>query len=409
MYINIKSTNSSVKKIFVVLLISLFVFSQELRSILGPKNYTVNILGTISIFVLLIKNLKAINKKKLAFLYITMIMYIFSSAFYENNLMKIFTGSIIVVFPLILTIIEVNKDILRDIFKQTIIILNLIVISITIIGVLEIVFNLNINSNFSPFFSSRLQEQIFSNSVSENKRLYSFMGHPLFNTELYLLFFVLNILFSKYFKEKPCPIWVLITAVIGVAFTASKSGFVLLSFIIIFLFKYNNRIKKVTIAISSIIIAFYSGLFDNLISRFFSGSLTSGRNEMWFKIRESNIFPIKFFTGYGRGFTFQINSYMEWASAAFEYPLRMFSLELGVIMTIMIYIFIMVIPIITLVKRKQYYLLYSYLVIFIDVNTFNGLSTSGDKMIIFCLFIFLVLNLSNYIREIDGNNEKNLE
>jgi hypothetical protein len=77
----------------------------------------------------------------------------------------------------------------------------------------------------------------------------------------------------------------------------------------------------------------------------------------------------------------------------------MFSLEMGVLMTIMIYIFIALIPILTLIKRRHWYLLTCYLTVFLDINTFNGIALLGDKMMILNLFIFLIYNLSNYIKE----------
>ncbi|WP_258280612.1 hypothetical protein [Clostridium sp. CM027] len=399
MNIDKRKTQLNNKKIFMLLLISLFVFPQELRSILGEKMFTINMMGIVSLVLLIINNFRGINKKKIIFLFITILVYMSTAVFYENNIMNIGTVIILFLTPLSLTIIEVDKQILKDIFKWTILILNIIIIIITVVGILEIIFNININIAISKFMSQRTQEQILLSSVSgDAKRLYSFMGHPLFNTELYLMFFVLNILYNKYFNEACCPIWILIISIIGIAFTGSKSGFVLLCLGIIVLFKCNNKIKKTLIIICGIIIAFQTGLFDTLISRFTSESLTTGRSEKWIQVQSMNIFPIKFFAGYGRGFTFKLNSYTDWASAAFEYPMRMFSLELGILITIMMYIFIMIIPIITLMKRKHYFLIVSYLIVFLDVNTFNGLSTSGDKMIIFCLFTFLILNLSNLVQ-----------
>ncbi|WP_139376263.1 hypothetical protein [Clostridium chromiireducens] len=246
--------------------------------------------------------------------------------------------------------------------------------------------------------SPRTQEQIIANSMSdEAKRLYSFMGHPLFNTELYLMFLVLNILYNKYLQQRKSPVWILVVPTIGLAFTGSKTGFVLLCVSVLLLFKSSNIINKILLIMFGLIIALKIGLFNTLIYRFTTGSLTSGRSEKWIEITSMNIFPIKFFTGYGNGFTFILNSYVDWASAAFEYPIRMFSLEMGIIMTIMIYLFIMVIPIIILMKRGHWDLLLSYLIVFADINTFNGIAILGDKMMILSLFIFLILNLSKLI------------
>lgn len=398
---NIIKSQSINKKLFIILLISLFIFSQELREgILGNTLATINILSLFSVSLFILNNFKELDKRKFIILYITILIYMFTASLYEDNFFTIIKCVISYIFPLILIITEVDKDTLRSIFKFTVITLNVIIIVITIIGIFEIIFGININNHISNFMSQRTQEQIIANSMTmTGKRLYSFMGHPLFNTELYLMFLVLNILYNKYLIEKRYPIWILAAATIGIAFTGSKTGFVLLCFCIVALFKSNNKGKKILLIISGILIALKIGLFNTLIYRFTTGSLTSGRSEKWTEIQSMNIYPIKFFTGYGNGFTFTFNSYVDWASAAFEYPFRMFSLEMGIIITIMIYLFIMFIPVMTLMKRRQWYLLLSYLIVFVDINTFNGIALLGDKMMIISLFIFLILGLSKYISE----------
>ncbi|RII33890.1 hypothetical protein D2A34_11925 [Clostridium chromiireducens] len=387
------------KKIFIILLTSLFIFSQELREgLLGNTFATINVLSLFSVSLLILNNFNELNKLKFTLFYVAIIIYIFTASLYEDSLFTIIKCIIAFIFPLILIIQEVNNNSFENIFKLTILTLNTVIIIITIIGICEIIFGIKINNYISIFMSPRTQEQIIANSMSdEAKRLYSFMGHPLFNTELYLMFLVLNILYNKYLQQRKSPVWILVVPTIGLAFTGSKTGFVLLCVSVLLLFKSSNIINKILLIMFGLIIALKIGLFNTLIYRFTTGSLTSGRSEKWIEITSMNIFPIKFFTGYGNGFTFILNSYVDWASAAFEYPIRMFSLEMGIIMTIMIYLFIMVIPIIILMKRGHWDLLLSYLIVFADINTFNGIAILGDKMMILSLFIFLILNLSKLI------------
>ena len=401
MYINKNEIQIINKKCIIFLLISLFVFSQELRvGVIGNKFSNINILALVSLGVLVIKNFRKINKKKLMLLQLTILIYISTSMIYENKIITIINFIVAFIIPLILVIVEIDNNTIEYAFKITIIILNLIILIMTIIGILEMIFHININPIISNFMSERTREQIIESSMStQSKRLYSFMGHPLFNTELYLMFFILNNLYSKYIKKQQCPLWILAVAVIGIAFTGSKTGIILLCVSIITLFKCSNKLKKLLIIICGSFIALESGLLDTLMSRFTSGSLTTGRSEMWDEIQLLNLYPIKFFTGYGLGFTFTFNSYLTYASAAYEYPIRMFSLEIGMLTAIMIYIFLFAIPTIVLIRRKHIYIYICYLVIFLDVKTFNGLSTSGDKMLIFSFFIFLILNLSKLLKE----------
>lgn len=401
MDINIIKKESRNSKVFILLLISLFIFSQEIREgLLGNTFGNINVLSIISVSYLFFNNFKELNKEKFIILYVIILVYIFTASLYESSLFTIIKCIISFMFPFILIITEVSKNTLKNIFKFTVITLNTIIIIMTIIGIFEITFNVNINNHISNFMSVRTQEQIISNSTKESaKRLYSFMGHPLFNAQLYLMFLILNILYNKYFIDKKCPVWILILATIGIAYTGSKTGFVLLCISIIVLLKSKHIINKIILFILGMFASFKVGLFDTLIYRFTAGSLTSGRTEKWNEIQSMDIYPLKFFTGYGNGFTFIFNSYVSWASAAFEYPFRMLSLEMGIMTTIMIYLFIMIIPVITLMKRKQWFLLLSYIIIFADINTFNGIALLGDKMMILSLFIFLILGLSKYTIE----------
>ena len=181
--------------------------------------------------------------------------------------------------------------------------------------------------------------------------------------------------------------------------TASKMGLILISSAILVITHNKSIIKKVVLISGILLIAMYTGIFNNTIERFMEGSITTGRAETWQAVLKSGLYPIKLLSGYGHEFTFTFNNYLPWASAAFEYPIRMFSLELGIVMAVLIYICIGVIPILILLKRNHVYLLISYMIIFIDVNSYNGLALASDYMFIFSIFIFIILNTSRLIKK----------
>lgn len=387
------------KNLFVLLICFIFIFSEQIRTgIMGGQLGVINIIGTIILILIYINNIKKINKYGIIFIYSTISMYLLSASFYENSIFKIFKIIVIYFIPLGLILISIESETFEKIFEFTLNILKIIIICITVIGILDYVFNINFNLIISKLMSQRMQELIYNQQFSETYRLYSFMGHPLFNTELYLMFFTLSTIDYKYYKKRSLPIWILIISLIGVLLTASKTGIILMGIAMVCLFRNEKKISKIILIIGITIIVYKIGLFNSVIERFSSGSLTTGRAEKWIEVSQMGEFPIKFFTGYGNGFTFVMNTYIDWASAAFEYPFRMFSLEFGVLITSLIYIFIMIIPSIVLIKRGQWMLMLIFLIVFLDVNTFNGLSLNGDYMLIFCFFIFIILNTSNYIK-----------
>lgn len=383
----------------VIIILSIFIFSQEFRSVFGYKFYNFNILGITSIFILLYKNMNNINKRKLVFFYLSVIVYIMLSAFYEKNISNIIAVVLLFMAPLALTLIELNEKNLPYILKYMVIVINIITIIMVIIGILDNIIGTNINLNLSRFMSEGTRSQIIANSQNIiGKRMYSFMGHPLYNTEIILMCYILNILYKKYIQKSNCSLLILIFSATGIALTGSKTGFILFLVTTLIMFRRKNKVSKYLIIFIGAIVAIKIQLFNTVLERFANGNITTGRSDKWEEIKNLNVYPLRFFLGYGKGFTNEMSNYIQFAYAAYEYPIRMFSLELGMLTTILIYMFIMIFPIITLCSRKQWYLLCAYLIIFIDVNTYNGMACSGDKMMLFCLFIFIILNLSKYVK-----------
>lgn len=389
------------EQLYFLLIVSLFIFSQELRSIIGQRFYELNILGILVTLAILLNNITKKNINKLILLYFSIWLYIITATLYEPKLTTLVYAVAVVFFPLILVIIQVKDYEYKYILEITLKILNSIIILITFIGILELVFGIKINLFIGKFMSERTYDQILINYRQTNeKRLYSFMGHPLYNTELYLIYITLNLIYSKYISKKEISIIKVIIATIGICLTGSKTGTILLALVILFLYKNNNKIKKIILISLGFLLLIQLGLLDTVIYRFTSVDLTTGRSEKWKEIESTNLYHARYFIGYGRKWATLLNNTIQSATSAFEYPIRMFSFEIGIVNTAMIYMFIMIIPISKLIKRRQFYLLFCFIIVLLDVNTFNGIAISGDKMLIFCFFTFLILNLSDYLKSI---------
>lgn len=398
---NILSNNISNKKIECLvmgILVSTLCVPVEIRvGVLGKKIGLINYLAIICISLLICINYKNVNKKYSIYIYI-MVMYYLVTLFLKNEEMFTIIKVIMVyILPLLMIGINIEKNLFIRLLKKIINLFNFLIILITILGLLEFILKIPISILLSNFMTPRMQELIQIQQEREVFRLYSFMGHPLFNTQLYLMFFVLNNIYTKYFGKILNQKIVIIISIIGIGMTASKTGLILILLSIILVTHNKSYLKKFIFIFCILIIIVSTGIFDNTLQRFAEGSLTSGRSESWNYIIKNGIFPIKFFSGYGHEFTFKLNNYFEWASAAYEYPFRMFALEFGRLMSILIYIPIGLIPTFILLKRKQIYLFISYIIIFIDINTYNGLAVAGDHMLLIAIFIFIILNISKIL------------
>ncbi|MFQ9311374.1 MAG: hypothetical protein ACLR2K_15580, partial [Paraclostridium sordellii] len=331
------------------------------------------------------------------YVYFLLFYYVLTSSFYEKKLSNLLIAILSYIVPLLLIGLKVEERILKSLFRRILKILNFIMILVTCLGLIESMLGIDIYIYISKMMSERAQELIAIQNTRDIYRLYSFMGHPLFNTQLYLMFFILNNIYNKYFEKLLSDKVLIIVMLLGISMTASKTGLILASVSVLIITYKKTKIKHIIMVIIASAITIGSGIFNNTIYRILEESLTTGRAESWERITTMNLFPIKFFTGYGNGFTFVYNQYIDWASAAFEYPIRMFSLEMGISMMIGIYICIAIIPVAILVGRRHLYLLISYAIVFLDVNTYNALSLPGDNMIIFSLFTCIILNISNMI------------
>lgn len=231
-------------------------------------------------------------------------------------------------------------------------------------------------------------------SISKTGRFVSILGHPLFNTELFIAFFGLNVIKQKYFTKEKNTRFIYI-ALLGVLFTASKTGVVLMIIAIIVL--NVSKPSKMFPLLLLVLLFYYLGFFDLFLERLFSGSLTSNRAEKWIQIVADKDIILNWLNGHGNGSVFQLNNNYIHASAAFEYPLRLYAYEFGLLFTIIISTLLFIIPILKLLRNNQYILLILLLTLIIDVNTYNGIGLYHDYMYVYCTFLCIYLNISKFI------------
>ena len=386
--------------------LSVFLLPQQIRvGLLGENIGTINLVATFIISIILIKWTNKFNKGYLFFIVIYICYFIINYIYCQTSIKNFILTFCSFIAPAFLIGLEVSKNSFKKYFERFLKIFNFIIIVITVMGIVDLFLGNKLILNISSIMSNSLKNLIYTQQSLEVARLYSFMGHPLFNTQLYLMFFILNLAYESVFNKTIIKKFLIyLVPILGIAMTASKTGLILLLFSIIV---FNNSRKKI---INYIVIAFLLfvsfnlGIFNNTIERLLTETLTTGRAEYWDIYMSNPIYPIRLFKGYGNGFVFYYNTIVPWISAGFEYPIRLFSLEQGVIFTILIYISIFIYPIYTLLKQKSYKLLLMYIIIFFDVNTYNGIAIVGDYMIIFSMFIFIILNLSKIKN--DGENNK---
>lgn len=232
-------------------------------------------------------------------------------------------------------------------------------------------------------------------------RLWSFYGHPLYNSFLIIVYYSINYLACHNFKtkRKPSMAYVSIVSLIGIILGESKAAiFVFLLLLITLNFK---SVKSFIFELVVVLTSYFAGFFDFIIRRISQTSLSSMRFENYAILsRQSYFKKYMFFFGYGTNF--ERNYYKDKfyaATAAYEIPILSFLLDYGILYSIFFIAITIIYPLVVFVKHKHYDFLICWVAISAFINTFNAIVIIDDYLFIYifleALFIYLSDILAN--------------
>ncbi|GIM30257.1 hypothetical protein CPJCM30710_29230 [Clostridium polyendosporum] len=399
--------------LLISIFISIFVIFDNIRSAIMLKLFNVDfiVIARVNYFFIVCTILfffTNVRQKKydMKVLYLLIISIGFSmiSLFMKSSTINDY---IIVIgcymIPILLLGGRLDNYITSKFFNCALNILNILTFVVLFLGIIDYLtkgmtqlFLANI-----AYFDDRYKELVYMN-LNGIYRYFSFFGHPLRNAQLFLIFFICNNIFNKYFYTKINSVVISISTLIGVTISNSKLG-VLLALILILVCNTNNSKKKYLYWIVSIIMIiifvnsnlFYSTVIERLSS---SSDLTSGRNEIMSAMLDGFVSKPGLL-GDGLYYSYYVRLATGSGATSFEYPFIMFAYDLGIISTIFMYGLITVYPIILLIYHRNFYLCFMYIILLADVNSYNGLTNPGDFMAQFCFITFLFLNIDKIIIE----------
>lgn len=385
-------------------LIGLFVVPIFVREMFLPDFYAINIFAALGcLFVFRIKLKGGKLKKKDFFPYLILTCLVILLVFSEIHAGRTFKGFVRVFFglimPLPLLFYEMHnpKKTIRIIVK----VFKLVSLIIVCLGIVDLVFG----KKFIVTYFNLAHDTNYANMALSSTRLYSYIGHPLYNAELFLMTFGLNYIYNDLFennhkKDK----WIILMTMIGVAMTASKSAIAI--FFVLLIILYVKSFRYVIFNFIILAIGYFNGLFDLVIQRF-SGSLTTGRAEVWNRISTKGIDFFHFFWGNGSDSKYNYAYLEEWARAAFEYPYRLYALEFGILFTILIFVYLFALPGVRIMKNNTRWIMISivFFAVVAHVNMYNGIGTYSDPMYLYCLFGCTILNMSIFTEKEEVNEQ----
>lgn len=402
----------SIANYYYAILLSVFLFGIVIR-----KSFLPGMTGTanmIFFFCELVVIITALKRKKLKISGTILGIVLMLSILYVDMRTSSSTGSmfssiVYIVLPLFFLDAEVLNGIDRKKFITTVLkILNFFVIIIVAIMFCDQISGCAVTRAMAGLFPY-LNNYLPSSSGFLQFRSNTYLGHELYNTHFIIMFYMLNMLYRSKFGEAMLDIKIMhIIGVLGIAFTQSKMGAILL-FVAIVYFNYNsrNRFVNTMLVFLGISILYYVGLFDAIISRFQSTSFTTGRLTWLNYLSDYYGLEIRLFGGYGENLTSYFISklrgnYSEsWSqmivTAAFESPFLIISYRYGLLIAVLLFLKMFFGTFFSIWKAKSRSLLLCYVLMIVQVVAFNQLIYNPDLLC--CVLLWNVVFRQFAVRE----------
>ena len=244
---------------------------------------------------------------------------------------------------------------------------------------------------------------IFTNAASliesiRQGRMVSYFGHPLLTAEIMILTFSFNTLVNYCIEKKSIfyTVYYSLISVIGIGMCGGKTGLVLIAVEFALLYVNKKGLKYFIIVAAAVYWAYGYGLLDTVIGRFIagfeSGDITTGRNTALLRVIQGGVLRFNLLIGHAG------MNLSERMIAALEYPPLRWAYLFGVWFSVLMCVVLFAIPAIKILKNKNIKILV------LDVNSYNGITTQSDQMLLYCVSVFLLLNLSYAVRG-NGNED----
>ncbi|WP_193312465.1 hypothetical protein, partial [Clostridium perfringens] len=307
-----------------------------------------------------------------------------------------------IIIPLLLLAEEKIFD--KKLFINLIKIINIIVYIVIFFGIIDMLTNYRMNIILRDFIKlDSLRSTMEWMSSFGTYRLYNILGHPLVNMQIFIIYFVLNIIAIKYLNFQSNILKVVIIFFVGTILTGSKMGLVISIFSIAFygLKNKNKFLQGSIICFSIVIIVFISqtNYFEkNIKSRFItaiqSGDITNGRFGAIETVFENSDYRPKLL--YGGGYDYSRIVTDKNRINNFEFPVLMWGYDYGIIVAVLLVLISIIYPLIKLIRFKAYDVIFLYILLQLYCQSFNGL-IYGDNFarLIFCNYTIIKI-IGNY-------------
>jgi hypothetical protein len=391
----------------IIFVLSLFFFNETIRSIFSIKYGWVNYPLLFFGFLFVTRSLFLKHNVRLVLLFVVTafsIIVLINTFFLNKGIGYVLMTISNFLLPLFLLTVKINEEDALISLRKFLKFFNIFIFILLVLGIFDYLSHSYIQLLLAKtlFRQNDLGKLILLEHNWGIYRYYSIFGHPLTNAKYFLMFFIMNSIYTKY--DRPMINGFLLSAltVLGLLLSGSKTAFVLGVFLIIFLspIKKNKWFYIMVIILTGVSLLNTSLFQDNLKQRFIlgieSGDITSGRNELLKSLIESDIEKPPLFLGGGSGYSREVALSLNGNIYNFEYPLIMLAYDYGIFGMLTIYFCIFIYPIVSFIKNKKYYTLILFCALALMINTNNGIANlNSDALSSFCFTTLILINLGS--------------
>ncbi len=390
-FVQLKIGSVGIEVLFLIPFL-IMLFPAGLRAVLGGAPFrAINVLVWMALlpYMLKYKKFKRMNVGVVSVAILCIFQVITENTVHEGALF-VFLNCCSSVLPIILIYMYFDADeFFHKLFFFWCKALEVATIIIFVFGVIDII----ANKSGSQFFADLYGTRSYYALIREG-RMVSFYGHTVSTASMISLYFFSSVIGHRLKILKGKESYCMILACIAMAMTSSKAGFLILMLGILVTNFGIKRIRYILCFIIAVYVAYMLGFLDTLLVRIneslVSGDITTGRNTAMKTLVSAGILKYNFWHGQG----IPIGTWDYRLIAALEYPLLRMAFMHGIVYAIIYGCSAFVIPIIRLFRRKQYMILICFILFIIQINTFDGIASNGDMMMIYSMFACILYNLS---------------
>lgn len=369
-------------------------------AIFNPTAVYINVFWLLGLLFVILNpfNLFLTNKRKknilIKILFILTLLFsysIFGQYFSNSDMIKRF---LTMNFPVLILFYNFkSKDNFKIFLKYSLFFFNIAALIIALSGVIDLLTSRAV----SYFFMSTFSDYTSLPDQYSMSRTISYYGHPLYTSQLLLIYLSLNEIKARILKKQTTIYFHYVVCALGLSFTSSKAA--MLTFLAYVVLSNFTKFKKLIPIFIIIIIGYFQGFFSNVISRLqddiAKGNITSNRNSSLALLINTNQLNFNFFRGTSN---FVPNDPI--FIAALEYPPLHLAYTHGAFYVLTLYTGLIFYPIYIFFKEKHlsWFLLINFSAITVFVNTFNGLSNGRDNFMLFVTYTFILINASKYLK-----------